>query len=288
MSLPLGTIHSMLVDGQSDTGYFVTKGQFDGFIPNEEVAETLQAGSLADVFVYRDKEGQIALTTKLPQIVIGAYGWVEVVDIFPSLGVFVKISPTIDVLVPKDSMPHMHKAWPLPGDQLYISLTTDRQERLLGVLAKEDDFFDMIQFASTEIPLNAAVSGIIIRTEREGSVIFTEENYRGFIHHTEMEKPVRLGEKVTGRIIEVKENGTINVSLQAMKHERLDDDAEKIYAYIEANEGSIPFSDKSDAEAIRETFGISKSAFKRALGRLMKDGRIEQIDGQTHKKNAQN
>lgn len=284
MSLPLGTIHSMLVDGQHEQGYLVTKGQFNGLLPEEETEETLQPGSLVQVFVYRNKQGHIALTAKLPQIVLGAYGWVEVVDIFPSLGVFVKISPTIDVLVPKDSMPYVHKAWPLPGDQLFITLTVDKQERLLGVLAKEDDFYDMVQFASTEIPLNTNVTGIIVRSEREGAVIYTEEQYRGFIHHTEMEKPVRLGEKVHGRIIEVKENGSINVSLKPMKHERLDDDAEKIYTYLEAADGVMPYGDKSDADAIRTTFGMSKSAFKRALGRLMKENRIEQRDGQTYKK----
>lgn len=287
MSLSLGVIHQMLVDGQTDEGYIVTKGQFNGFLTNEETDKQLNVGSIVDVFVYRNKQGAITLTAQLPELVLGSYAWVEVVDIFPALGVFVSISPTIDVLVSKDDMPYVFKAWPREGDRLYITLKLDREERLLGQTAKENFFQDMYQHASMEIPLNAAITGVVIRTEKEGAVIYSEEGYRGFIHATEMEHSVRLGETVTGRIIEVKENGSVNVSLSPMKHERLDGDAEKIYAYLEAANGTMPFGDKSDADAIRATFGMSKSAFKRALGRLMREGRVEQIDGtQTNKKNA--
>lgn len=291
MSLPFGTIHSMLVDGQTDEGYIVTKGQFNGFLANEEAGKELHVGSIVDVFVYQNKQGKTTLTAKLPEIVLGSYAWAEVTGIFPALGVFVKISPTIDVLVSKDDMPYVFKAWPREGDRLYITLKLDREDRLLGQTAKDNFFQDnMYRHASMEIPLNQAVTGVVIRAEKEGAVIYTEEGYRGFVHHSEMERPVRLGEAVTGRIIEVKENGSVNISLRAMKHERLDDDAERIYAHLERAGGDMPFGDKSDADAIRQTFGISKSAFKRALGRLMRAGRVEQVDGiqtKTTEKNAQ-
>src|SRR5690625_7484295 len=102
----------------------------------------------------------------------------------------------------------------------------------------------MIRFA-TDIDLNDQVSGQIIRVDKEGAVLFTEENHRGFIHYTEREREPRLGEFVSGRIIELKEDGTINVSLLTIKHERMDDDAEKINAYIQEAGRVITFSDIS-------------------------------------------
>jgi len=283
MNLSLGTLHTMLVDGETETGYIVTKGLNETILSFEETNQAYRVGELVDVFVYQAKDGDVTVTAKLPDIVIGSYGWVEVVDIFPSLGVFVKLTDSIDVLLPKDDLPFVHKAWPLPKDKLYMTLSLDKQNRLLGKLAKETIFEDMMQIASSDLELNERVAGRIIRSEREGAVIFTDDHYRGFIHHSEMEDDVRLGELVEGRIIEVKENGTINVSLKPMKHERLDDDAETILSYIEAQDGQIPFGDKSDPDLIRDTFGMSKSAFKRALGRLMREGKVKQENGSTFK-----
>src|SRR5699024_930497 len=114
------------------------------------------------------------------------------------------------------------------------------------------------------------------------------EDYRGFIHHTERKEEPRLGELVSGRVIEVKEDGTINASLRPYKKESQLEDADAILAYLEDSKGIIPFSDKSDPDDIRGTFGISKAAFKRALGKLMKDGKVKQRNGNTYMTDKEN
>lgn len=133
-----------------------------------------------------------------------------------------------------------------------------------------------------DIEMNASVSGRVYHTSREGTAIFSEEGYRGFIHHTERESEPRLGELVHGRVIEVKEDGTLNLSLLPLKQDRMADDADKILAALHENDGMIPYGDRSDAQAIQDNFQMSKSAFKRALGRLMKQRKIEQRDGNTY------
>src|SRR5699024_5231278 len=112
----------------------------------------------------------------------------------------------------------------------------------------------------------------------------SEDMYRAFLHHTERDREPRLGQFVTGRIIEVKEDGTVNISLKPLKQDRIDDDAEVILTYLKENDGVIPFTDKSDPNDIRKTFNFSKSAFKRALGRLMKNEKVEQKEGKTYLK----
>src|SRR5690625_2561965 len=142
MSLQLATIHTMLVDAEVEDGYVLTKGVHEVFIFNKNIKEELRTGQLVDVFLYRNKEERLEASTYVPNMVLGSYGWAKVVDIFPNLGVFVDIGTTIDVLVPKDDLPFVSHAWPHSGDELYVSITLDRQERLLGVLAKEDVFRD--------------------------------------------------------------------------------------------------------------------------------------------------
>src|SRR5690625_3118344 len=109
------------------------------------------------------------------------------------------------------------------GDQLYVTLSKDQEERLLALPATEGIFMGMREIAPLDL-LNASISGRVYYTSREGSAIFSEDGYRGFVHHTERESEPRLGETVSGRVIEVKDDGTVNVSLLPLKEERIDAD----------------------------------------------------------------
>src|SRR5699024_10096224 len=98
---------------------------------------------------------------------------------------------------------------------------------------------------------------------------------------TERDVEPRFGQYITGRVIEVKEDGTLNVSLLPLKHERINDDAERILAFLKEHHGEMSFGDTSDPEAIRETFQMSKSAIKRTLGHVIKTKLITQQEGKT-------
>lgn len=275
--LPVGTIHAMRVQKKTDKGYILVKGSMKAML---ETTETYEEENLLDVFVYINDKKELLATTTMPTAVVGSYGWVTVKDTIPHLGSFVSIGIEDEVLIFKEDLPAFPSVWPAAGDKLYVTLKTDAKNRLLAIPAKESDFQDLFDFAEN-VELNAPVQGTIIRVDREGAVLLTEDNYRGFIHYTEREKEPRLGQFVSGRVIEVKENGTLNVSLKPMKHERLEDDGERILAYLEKVGGEMPFGDRSDAQAIRENFQMSKSAFKRALGGLMRQKKVEQRDGKT-------
>src|SRR5690625_1949266 len=138
----------------------------------------------------------------------------------------------------------------------------------------------MREIADDEL-FNKEISGYVYRTSREGTAFFSEDGYRGFIHHTERDVEPRLGEFIKGRIIAVKDDGTVNVSLKPLKQDRMADDADTILTYLESHDGVIPFGNKSDPEDIRTTFNMSKSAFKRALGRLLKENKIKPGDNKT-------
>ncbi|MCF3944434.1 CvfB family protein [Oceanobacillus alkalisoli] len=280
MHLPLGNHITMTVLRKIETGYVLDKDEQEALLHHNETDRELKEGEEVEVFLYSDKKGNIAATTTLPTVTTINYDWAEVVEVLPKLGAFVHIGIAKEILVSNDDLPKFRSIWPKIGDKLFVRLDLDYKNRLIALPATGGVIAEYYEVAPEHL-LNKKLSGRVYYSSREGSEVFTEDNYRGFIHHTERKTEPRLGELITGRVIDVKEDGTINISLRPVKKESIPLDAEDILQHLEASGGVIPFSDKSDPEAIRSTFKMSKAAFKRALGKLMKEGKVEQRDGKT-------
>lgn len=280
-TLKIGSVQTLTVLRKIDTGYVLEKNGEQALLHVKETDKNHEEGQDIDVFLYMDKKGNITATTTLPKIQMDEYGWAEVVESIPRLGVFVDIGIAKDFLVSSDDLPLYQNVWPEPGDQLFVTLGVDKKGRLLAIPATEGIMYREFETAEEDM-LNKQVNGRVYHTSKEGSAIISEEYYRGFIHHTERKSEPRLGELVNGRVIEVKGDGTLNISLRPLKQHGMVDDAELILQHLEENNGMIPFGDKSDPEDIRGTFQISKAAFKRALGKLMKERKVEQRDGKTY------
>ncbi len=123
------------------------------------------------------------------------------------------------------------------------------------------------------------LKGKIYNVTEDGAFVQTEENYIGFIHNDEQSHPLKAGMSVEARVTYVRPDGRVNLSLRPQKEYARVADAERILEYLKKRNGSMPFNDDSPPEIIKEKFGISKSAFKRALGKLLKDGTIYENDG---------
>ncbi|SHG43274.1 CvfB family protein [Ornithinibacillus halophilus] len=279
-TLPIGTIQTLIVDRTIDTGYVLKYDMQEVLLHHNETETELEVGQEVEVFLYLDKKGNVIATTVLPTVVVDVYDWAEVKEVLPHLGAFVDIGTTKEILISKDDLPLYENVWPKVGDKLFVTLGKDRKGRLLAIPATEGVIAREVELAPDEL-LNQSFSGRVYLTSREGTAIVSDEWYRGFIHHSERKEEPRLGELVNGRVIEVKPDGTLNVSLRPLKQHGMVDDAQAILNHLEDHDGVIPFNDKSDPDEIRATFNISKAAFKRALGKLMKEGKIEQKEGKT-------
>ena len=281
--LQVGSIQKARVKREIETGYVLDVEGEDVLLHyNDTLADQhFSEDDEFPVFLYHDKNIQIVATSKLPRFTLGEFGWVNVLGRVPKLGVFVDIGTTKDVLVSVDHLPIFTDVWPVQGNQLYVKLALDKGGRLIAIPANEFEFQALHEVAN-DVDLNSPIEGLIYYTSREGAVMISIEGYRCFIHHTEREKEPRLGDICKGRVIEVKEDGTLNVSLLPLKHERIESDAELILAYLEKHDGRMSLNDRSEPELIRETFNLSKSAFKRALGSLMREKRITQDKEGTH------
>lgn len=276
-----GTVVTLTVAREVDFGYFLTNGKEDVLLHRSEQKGELQLEEDVRVFLYQDKQGRLAATMAIPEVQSGTYGWSEVVEVKEGSGVFVNIGISKDILIHKDDLPKLTDVWPDIGGRLFITLKTDNNGRLLGKLATENIMEEHFKKADRSV-FNKNVKGLVYRTLYSGTFIITEEGYRGFIHESQRKKEPRLGDEVSGRVVDVKEDGTINVSLLKRGYEQLNEDAERIFKYLQERGGSMPYSDKSQPEDIEKRFAISKGAFKRALGRLMKEGKIYQEEGWTY------
>ncbi len=277
-----GTVLELTVDRETPLGYMLTDGEETILLHKNEATRELGEDETVEVFLYSDQKSRITATMTIPKGLNG-HEWMEVVEVLPGLGAFINIGIAKDALIPADDLPVFEKIWPQVGDHLLCRVKTDRRGKLIGKLATQDVMLDRSIKAPSNI-LNQNVQGAIYRLLKVGSYMISNEGYVGFIHNSERKEEPRLGQVVEGRVIDVKDDGTINVSLLPRKQEAMDDDARVIMDYLELRGGTMPYSDKSSPEDIKEQFHISKAAFKRAIGKLLKQGLIRQSEGWTYKK----
>lgn len=236
-----------------------------------------EIGDMIEGFAYMDQRDDYAMMTEIPEIKVGQYGWGEVVEVHRDLGVFVDVGwEGKDLVVSLDDLPIIKSVWPRQGDQLRLTVTVDDKERMWGKLVEYNDMLAAARPASGEMH-NDDVTGIVVNSLKAGSYIELEGGYLGFVHPSERDREPRLGETVEGRVIGVREDAVLYVSLLPRAHEVLDEDASMLFEIMKrAEDHRIPYHDKSDPNDIREFFAISKGQFKRAVGRLMKEGLAQQ------------
>jgi len=281
----IGRVEILTVARIASFGYFLTieeEGE-DVLLHFSETDQEFEVGDDVRVFIYTDSQGRACSSTNIPSIAVGKYDWVKVTDKREDIGCFFDIGLKKDMLLGEDDLPVHEEVWPEIGDMLYITLKVNKNN-FLYVKPATDPIIEELSTKATREDYNKNIHGYIYRTAKVGSWIYTAEGFKGFIHESERGREPRLGEKVNGRIIDVKPDGTVNVSLLPRKEEALDQDAQQILDYLITRNGAMPYGDKSMPEDIKERFNLSKGSFKRALGKLMKENKVYQEEGWTYLK----
>ena len=272
----LGTIVTAMITDKNEKNLFAQKGGNTLKVVDEEV-DNYEIGDMIEGFVYVNQKGDFVMMTEIPEIHSETYGWGEVVAVQHDLGVFVDVDWIgKDLVVSLDDLPPMMTVWPRKEDRLYLSVTADDKDRMWGELAPVDVLLQDIQQGNEEMH-NDDVSGTVVSALKAGSYVALEDGYVGFVHPNERDEEPRLGKHVEGRIIGLREDGVLYMSLLPRAYEVMDEDASMLFEVLKRSEDyRIPYHDKSNPDDIREYFGISKGQFKRAVGRLMKDNIVKQ------------
>ncbi|MBS4761758.1 DNA-binding protein [Carnobacteriaceae bacterium zg-ZUI252] len=274
MESAYGTVIAGIVTDENAKQYFVQKSGVT-FALDKTEGMTYQIGDVVSGFIYESSDKRKKITVDIPKVQQGKYAWGTVTQVRKDLGVFVDIGlADKEIVVSLDDLPQMKELWPKKGDRLMMGLKVDKKNRLWGDLADEG-IFKAISKKGKESDRNRDISGVAFRLKLVGTYILTDDFYVGFIHPSERVDEPRLGETVKGRVIGVRPDGILNVSLRQRAHEAIGDDAAMLLAMLEQSAaGFLPFTDKSDPEIIKSHFGISKGQFKRAVGNLLKQRKI--------------
>lgn len=279
-NLQAGMILELRVERKKEIGYFLTDGREEVFLHRNEARGPLEIGEEVEVFLYHDHENRLAATMDMPYVGLDEYGWLEVVDLSSNMGIFLDNGVNKHLLVFIDDLPKLRDEWPRPGDRLLVTIKRDRLGRMLAKPVTETEV-SKIAMAADEGMKNKQVEGTVYKVIQAGAFLLTDEDYILFIHRDEMTERLRLGQSIRCRVSYVREDGRLNGAMRERKEVQYGEDADKLLRYLLNRDGAMPYTDDTPADVVRDKFEMSKSSFKRALGKLMKERRVEQVDGWT-------
>lgn len=269
----LGEKQVLYVVKQTDFGVYLGESDFETkntiLLPKRQVPDGVKKGDSVEVFIYKDSEDRIIATTKKPAIMLGELAVLKVKDT-AKIGAFLDWGLDKDLLLPfKEQVGKVEK-----GRSYLVTLYIDKSKRLCASMKVYEKLSSNSPFQKDD-----KVAGIIYRRkEGIGAFVAVENQYHGLIPEKELFRPLRVGDQVEARVIRVREDGKLDLSIREKAYMQLEIDSEMIEELLREEGGFLPFHDKSDPEAIKREFGISKASFKRAIGHLLKQEKIEMTE----------
>jgi len=271
-----GRTQSLIVVSRKPHGVYLGETADAGadarvLLPAKQVPEGLTIGDSAEVFIYRDSDDRLIATTAVPLIALHEVKSLTVREV-SKIGAFLDWGLPKDLLLPFREQTAKVEA----GDEVLAALYVDRSGRLAATMK----VYPYLRTDSPYIP-GAGVTGRVYQiTEGHGAYVAVDDRFSGMIPEREMPRNVRVGDMLELRVTKVKEDGKLDLSTREKAWLQMDEDAEAVLSLIkEEYEGVLPFDDKADPEVIRDVFGLSKAAFKRAVGRLYKERRVVIAEG---------
>lgn len=264
----LGRVVRLYAAKTTNNGVYLSSYEYPELsvlLPNNQVPEDIEKGDILSVFLYKDSEDRLISTTSEPFVTLGRIGKLKVTDV-TNIGAFLDWGLAKDLFLPFKEQTHRVKN----GEEVLVALYIDKSSRLCATM----HVYDYLS-VDGEFQVNDHVTGRVYElTDSFGAFVAVEDKYSALIPHNEMNREIRVGEVVSARIKEVREDGKLTLSLQEKLPVQMGIDAKTVMEKLEAAGGFLPFHDKTSPEIIKREFQMSKNAFKRAIGRLMKEGQI--------------
>ena len=269
--MELGKKQKLVVVKTVDFGVYLGDRQDAGetdrvLLPGKEVPEGTGEGDMMEVFLYKDSSDRLIATTRTPGLMINQVGFLKVAQV-TKIGAFLDWGLEKDLFLPyKEQTKKVHE-----GEEVLVSLYIDKSSRLCATMK-------VYHYLKTNSPyiVGDMVTGVVYeQSDNFGVFVAVDGQYSGLIPKQEAQGSYKVGEELTFRVTQVREDGKLNLSAKQKAHIQLHEDAQSVYEIIQDFEGVLPFDDKASPEIIQREFGLSKNAFKRAVGHLLKEEKIE-------------
>ena len=248
--------------------YLGTADGEDVLLPNKYCPGKYNTGDTLRVFVYPDNEGRKIATTLIPKVLVNEFAFLQVKAIEP-VGAFLDWGLDKDLLVPfREQRQRMEK-----GRWYIVYMTVDEKTDRLFATNKIEQRLDNTHL---EVEAGDEVDLLILQKTDLGFSAIINNRYKGLIFDSDVFRDVNVGQQLTGYIKNIREDNKIDLSLQPAGYQQSrDTHTDLILRKLMENGGSLPLNDKSPPEIIYNTLGISKKAFKKAIGALYKSRIIE-------------
>jgi len=265
--MKLGEKQVLSVVKQVDFGVYLGNDEERVLLPKKQLPKEVKLGDTLEVFLYKDSSDRLIATTNMPKLVVNGLALLKVVDI-GRMGAFLDWGLEKDLLLPFKQQTYKVKK----GDHCLVTLYVDKSERLCATMKVYHHLF-------TDSPYQkgSQVTGLIYDSSDEfGLFVAVDHRFSARIPPHEMYGNLTLGQIIQGRVTAVKEDGKLDISVRDTIPMQMDKDATYILQIIEEKyDGKLPFNDKESPELIKREFSMSKAAFKRGIGRLLKERKIE-------------
>ncbi len=284
--MELGKIQTLTVNKQVDFGIYLAdpdntdpKPEERVLLPGKQVPEGTKVGDQLEVFLYKDSSDRLIATTRQPAMTLGQIALLKVAQV-GKIGAFLNWGLDKDLLLPfKEQTRKVEE-----GDEVLAALYVDKSGRLAATMK-------VYHYLRSDSPYakNDMVNGLVYEISRNfGAFVAVDHKFSALISNRELygSKPVQVGDMVEARVIGVKPDGKLDLSIREKAYLQIGEDADAIMRLIEEMGGSLPFTDKADPELIREKTGMSKNEFKRAVGNLLKNGKIQILEDRIEGTNA--
>ncbi|MCI8716975.1 MAG: S1 RNA-binding domain-containing protein [Lachnospiraceae bacterium] len=270
--IKIGNYQTLYIVKKTDFGVYLSehypaeKEEERVLLPIKQVPEHAELGDEIKVFLYRDSADRMISTTAKPKILLGELAVLKVNDV-TKIGAFLDWGLEKDLFLPfKEQTCRV-----MPGEEYLVALYLDKSSRLAATM----NVYKYMKLAG-DYEKDDIVSGIIYDIKKElGAFVAVNCQYAAMIPAQEIYEELKVGQKIEARVTSVREDGKLNLSIRQKAYEQMDMDAEMILKKIEEFGGVLPYNDKAAPELIEKDFHMSKSAFKRGVGRLYKQRKIE-------------
>ncbi|MDE6936709.1 MAG: RNA-binding protein [Lachnospiraceae bacterium] len=262
----LGRRVTLMIVKQVEFGVYLGNSQEKVLLPKREVPKGAEPGDPVDVFLYKDSSDRLIATTREPKIKLGELKALHVADA-GKIGAFLEWGLPKDLLLPfKEQTMKVKK-----GDEVLVSLYIDKSDRLCATMK----IYELLR-QDPPYQKDDHVDGIIYDTsENYGLFVAVDDCYSALIPKREAFGDLKAGDRVHARVLRVREDGKMDLAVREKAFVQMEADAQMLLKKMQENDGRLPFTDKTDPEQIKKELGLSKNAFKRAVGRLLKEGKVE-------------
>jgi predicted RNA-binding protein (virulence factor B family) len=274
-----GRINKLKVIGKEGENLILTDQEEEVLLIDNNTETDFQVGIEIEVFVYEDGiHGKVA-TTQLPYAQIDQFAYLEVTDVDDS-GAYVDWGFTYDLFIPEELQMEQMKE-----GKRYLVFILEEQER--GRYIGSTSVNSNVYFDEIDVSAGDEVEVLLYEISNMGMNVIVDNLYKGLIFHSDLHKNVREGDRLKAYVKNVREDGKIDIILEPIGYERnIDHNTAIVLKALEENEGVLELTDKSEPFIIKKRLGMSKKAFKRALGALYKNKKIQLFEDRIEIQNS--